>query len=717
VPPRASSAPSASPSGSASASAEPTDSASPSPSASPTESADASVLLACPDVPTGVVATPGDNSVVLTWDDPRQGDQAPVPPTSYRIRAEALDDSADVQEITIDAPANAATLTGLRNGRVYAITMIAINPAGESEASEPVEVTPTNGIDGEVSRLVVEYETGVDPTESSTVATGAELIDSVALEPGKELGDGLRTVELSEPVSTDEAKAIAEELTADPRVVSAEPDQIVTTASFPDTAPDDTSFAGQQWNLWGNYGIGAATSPTEMTSAYSTSQGKGTRVAVIDTGITPHADFGDRLLPGYDFVSDYRELAGVRDAGSIVQSRAGPVADASSASPSASGSASASESASASASSSPPASSSATATSSASSSASASASAVTVTSNGELVSFDGDYVNADRYGAAGWDANPADSGDWRKVAPVRDSSWHGTSMAGIIGAEANNGVGIVGVAPKVQIQPIRALSWRGGLLSDVAASITWASGGSVPGVPDNATPANVINLSFATLGMCTPALQTAIDGAVSRDVTVVAAAGNANDDVRNYAPANCEGVVSVGASDKNGKRAVYSNFGEGIDVSAPGGDLNGDGTSGVYTLSNEGAGEPGVDSYTHTQGTSVAAAHVTGAIARLIELNPKASPSLLRFQITGTSSTKRFADDVCDPDPAKGCGSGIVQIAANSMTNTFNYTGAVQTWTVPAGVTSIYVEALGANGGFGYGGDSAVARESRAPWL
>jgi hypothetical protein len=221
------------------------------------------------------------------------------------------------------------------------------------------------------------------------------------------------------------------------------------------------------------------------------------------------------------------------------------------------------------------------------------------------------------------------------------------------------------------------------------------------GVPDNATPANVINLSFATQGMCTPALQTAIDGAISRGVSVVAAAGNANDDVRNYAPANCDGVISVGASDRSGKRAAYSNFGEGIDVSAPGGDLNGDGTSGVYTLSNAGAQGPDADGYAYSQGTSVAAAHVTGAIARLIELNPESSPSLLRFLITGSSSTKRFAGGACDSDPAKGCGSGIVQIASNAMRNTFNFTGGVQTWTVPAGVTSIYVEALGANGGLG----------------
>ena len=77
-------------------------------------------------------------------------------PTSYRVRAESIDDAADVQELTIDAPANTVTIPGLRNGRVYSITMVAINPAGESEASEPIEATPTNGMDGEVSRLVVE---------------------------------------------------------------------------------------------------------------------------------------------------------------------------------------------------------------------------------------------------------------------------------------------------------------------------------------------------------------------------------------------------------------------------------------------------------------------------------------------------------------------------------------------------------------------------------
>ncbi|MSY17360.1 MAG: S8 family serine peptidase, partial [Actinobacteria bacterium] len=645
--PSPSSSPSASPSSSPSAS--PWSSPSASPSATPSATASESAGPWCPQTPTGLTAVPGDNSAVLAWDLPLEDEATAL--TGYEATVYSIEDPADTQNATFAASALAATITGLRNGRVYQVVLKAQNAVGLSAPTEAVEVRPTNGIDGEVSRLVVEYEPGVASVEAPLVATGSDVIDEVGLEPGKALGDGLMTVELTEPVSIADAEAIAEVLTADPRIVSAEPDQVVTTASFPETSPNDAQFAGQQWNLWGTYGIGAAETPNDMTTAYATAQGAGVRVAVIDTGITRHEDFGNRLLPGYDFVSSYPELKSSREA---VPIGSDPATNA--------------------------------------------------------VSFDGDYVATDTYGELGWDNNPADPGDWRGVAPVRNSSWHGTNIAGIIGAEANNSIGIVGVAPKVEIQPIRALSWRGGLLSDVAASITWASGGVVPEVAENPTPANVINLSFSTEGMCTPALQTAIDGALSRGVTVVAAAGNANDDVSKYAPANCDGVISVGASDRNGKRAGYSNFGIGIDISAPGGDANGDGSAGVFTLSNTGAQAPLIDGYAYTQGTSVSAAHVTGALARLVELNPESTPSELSFILTGAGNVKHFAQDSCDIDPLKTCGPGIVQIASNTMTNTFNYTGAVQTWTVPAGITSVYVEALGANGGLGGGGSRGGAR-------
>ena len=89
-------------------------------------------------------------------------------------------------------------------------------------------------------------------------------------------------------------------------------------------------------------------------------------------------------------------------------------------------------------------------------------------------------------------------------------------MAGIAAAVQNNGVGITGLAPGAKIQPVRALGKCGGTMSDVAAAITWASGGDVPGTPVNPTPADVINLSVSSDSVCQPFLQSAIDGALSR---------------------------------------------------------------------------------------------------------------------------------------------------------------------------------------------------------
>jgi serine protease len=278
---------------------------------------------------------------------------------------------------------------------------------------------------------------------------------------------------------------------------------------------------------------------------------------------------------------------------------------------------------------------------------------------GPAVPFDGDYVDEARFGALGRDADPSDPGDWRGVAPVRNSSWHGTQIAGVIAAEANNGQGIVGVAPGAAIQPVRALSWRGGLLSDIAASITWASGGDVDGVPVNATPSDVLNLSFAVQAECPGVLQTAIDGAIARGVLVVAAAGNAGSDVAGFAPANCDGVLTVGATTRDGVRAAYSNWGAGVDVSAPGGSSGG----GVLTTSNAGATTPATASFGNDEGTSVAAAHVSGVAAVLLGADPSLSVSALFERLTGSAYVRGFADGVCDVNPARTCGEGIVALA------------------------------------------------------
>src|SRR5690606_19803516 len=107
-----------------------------------------------------------------------------------------------------------------------------------------------------------------------------------------------------------------------------------------------------------------------------------------------------------------------------------------------------------------------------------------------------------------------------------DSSWHGTHVAGLAAAVRDNAKGIAGMAPDAKIVPVRALGKCGGTMSDVAAAITWASGGEVPGLPVNPNPADVINMSLSSAVTCQPFVQAAIDDAVGRGVTVVAAAGN-----------------------------------------------------------------------------------------------------------------------------------------------------------------------------------------------
>ena len=284
------------------------------------------------------------------------------------------------------------------------------------------------------------------------------------------------------------------------------------------------------------------------------------------------------------------------------------------------------------------------------------------TAGGAEVPFDGDYEDQGRFGQVGWDTNPTDPGDWNQVAPIRDSSWHGTHVAGVIAAQEGNAEGVIGIAPRAKIQPIRALSWRGGLMSDIAAAITWASGGSVEGVGVNPNPSRVINMSFAMQGVCSNSLQAAIDGAFERGSVLIAAAGNANDDVANYAPANCENVISVGATGRDGKRAPYSNYGAGVDVSAPGGNAAGDG--GVVSTSNSGTQGASEPAYVGREGTSIAAAHVAAIAARIMGQFPESKPADVQTVIVGRDAVRAFADASCDIDPVKTCGSGIAQIAA-----------------------------------------------------
>ncbi|WP_218133739.1 S8 family peptidase [Lentzea fradiae] len=278
----------------------------------------------------------------------------------------------------------------------------------------------------------------------------------------------------------------------------------------------------------------------------------------------------------------------------------------------------------------------------------------------------------------GRDANPADEGDWvargecgvdaqGNPVPASDqsSSWHGTHVAGTIAAATNNGKGIAGIAYDAKIQPLRVLAKCGGATSDIADAITWASGGTVSGVPANATPAKVINMSLGGQSSCSTTYQNAINGAVNRGTTVVVAAGNSNLNVANFTPANCNGVITVAASSREGNKAFYSNYGTRIDIAAPGGETrrgtDTPGTittpqNGIWSTLNAGATTPGAENYQPYQGTSMAAPHIAGLAALLIAKKPSLTPAQVKDLI---KINARALPGTC----SGGCGAGLADAA------------------------------------------------------
>lgn len=260
----------------------------------------------------------------------------------------------------------------------------------------------------------------------------------------------------------------------------------------------------------------------------------------------------------------------------------------------------------------------------------------------------------------GRDSDPTDAGNWTvddqcftgsKATP---SDWHGTHVAGTIAAIANNNEGIAGVAPEAKIVPVRVLGACGGFDSDITDGIIWAAGGSVRGVPANQHPAQVINMSIGSEGTCTTPYRQAIAQANKRGSIVVVAAGNNNFDASKSSPGNCEDVITVGATDKNGKRSYFSNYGSRVDVSAPGGDRRYWG-GGILSTLNAGKTAPGKADYAEYQGTSMAAPHVAGIVALMKAVDPKLTYAQVKKVLQSTSQSVE-----CDQS---ACGSGIVNAA------------------------------------------------------
>ena len=261
----------------------------------------------------------------------------------------------------------------------------------------------------------------------------------------------------------------------------------------------------------------------------------------------------------------------------------------------------------------------------------------------------------------GRDGDASDPGDWVTANQcggnhgARNSSWHGTHVAGTVAAVTDNGKGVAGVAPGVRIVPVRVLGRCGGYTSDIADAIVWAAGGQVSGVPANANPAEVINLSLGGAGTCGSTMQNAINSAVGKGATLVIAAGNSNSNVGNASPANCNNVIAVAASDSAGKRSIWSNsqqsnYGPLVDVAAPG--------SSIVSTLNNGSKGPAGESYASYGGTSMAAPHVAGVVALVQQVsNPVRTPTQIEALIKAAVTPFPAAPD-------REIGAGIVNAQA-----------------------------------------------------
>jgi serine protease len=261
--------------------------------------------------------------------------------------------------------------------------------------------------------------------------------------------------------------------------------------------------------------------------------------------------------------------------------------------------------------------------------------------------------------------------------PGQPSFFHGTFVSGLIAADTDNGVGIAGLDWNAKILPVRALGPCGGTSDQILAAFDWAIGVAVPGAPLNPNPARVINMSLGGFGLCPQAFQDAINVALAQGVVVVAAAGNSSDEASNFWPASCSGVITVGASTRQGDITSYSNFGSRVNLSAPGGD--GAISDLILSTGNDGTGGPNNPDYEFAAGTSFAAPHVAGTASLMIARNANLTPGRIQDILTG--ATRLFAGGTSCGLSGQ-CGAGLLD-ATLTLQSTFPASAVAPPGTVP----------------------------------
>lgn len=215
-----------------------------------------------------------------------------------------------------------------------------------------------------------------------------------------------------------------------------------------------------------------------------------------------------------------------------------------------------------------------------------------------------------------------------------DKNGHGTHCAGVIGANIN-GTGIIGVAPLARMYAVKVLDDQGrGSFSAMLAGMAWALRNKM----------HVVSMSLGSSRPPVAALIRMVELLNKAGITVVAAAGNSygSDFPHVNTPANCPGVIAVGAVDKNSKIGYFSSRGgkfNQVSISAPG-----VGIASTFPT----------NSYRSLSGTSMACPHVAGAVALIKRRFPTATPAWIKQRL------ERTARDLGGPGHDSTYGAGLL---------------------------------------------------------
>lgn len=549
------------------------------------------------------------------------------------------------------------------------MVLVALLGPACSHAADSVVVRPRSVDQWHTNRIIVKWRSsGVAAVQMDRIEDRAARLSRTSglrFTPARTIYGRTDVMLLDHIPNHSEMREILGRLNADPGIDYAEPDEVRFLQQFPTTTqlPNDPHFyssinavnaantditnygewVGQWYLLPTSTATPSAISATDAW-ATATTLGQGIRVAIIDSGVAQtHPDLAANMeLPGYNFVSC--------DQGNF--------------------------------------------------------STTTTTALGatqsldECSSSDATYYFSNEN--ANWNPDGTDPGDYIDTTDLTlsefqtagctstaTSDWHGTKVAGVLGAVADNGIGIAGVAPNVTMIAARVLgSCRGALVSDLAAAILWAAGQAVPISSGNialSPAADILNLSLGATTPCSATEQDAITAAVTAGVLVVAAAGNEGGAVD--APANCTGVISVVGLRHTGDKVPYSSYGSADftpTIAAPAGNCVNVGTDVpclydietttdasdtlpssppdfyTYALFNDSYLKSGANPQNELQiGTSFATPMVVGVLALMKSVNPaltagqltaRLQSSALPFPTSSPGSSPKpdqcaFADD------------------------------------------------------------------------